>query len=95
MNIGYIVQQFYPFSYGAGIHAFELCQELLKFGHEIHVITKGEPTQAPYECFKNIHIHRILTAYHLRYYDVINPLLLWHYGRAILQKLNMDIVIGH
>jgi glycogen(starch) synthase len=95
MNIGYIVQQFYPSSYGAGIHAFELSKELLKFGHEIHVITKGEPAQEPYECFKSIHIHRILTAHHLPYYGAINPFLLWHYGRDLLHKLNPDIVIGH
>jgi glycogen(starch) synthase len=95
MNIGYVVQQFYPLAYGAGIHAFELSKELLKFGHEIHVITKGEPTQEPYEIFNKIHVHRILTAYHLPYYNAINPLLLWHYGRSILQKLKPDIVIGH
>lgn len=95
MNIGYIVQQFYPSAYGSGIHAFELSQELAKLGHEIHVITKGEPTQATYELFKNIHIHRILCSLHLPYYFPFNSGLLWHYGHDIIQNFNIDAIIGH
>jgi glycosyltransferase involved in cell wall biosynthesis len=95
MNIGYIVQQFYPSAYGSGIHAFELSQELVKLGHEIHIITKGEPTQEPYEHFKNIHIHRILRSLALPYYFPFNSGLLWQYGQELIRKCDIDIVIGH
>ncbi|MFX1296118.1 MAG: glycosyltransferase family 4 protein [Promethearchaeota archaeon] len=95
MNIGYVVQQFYPTAYGSGIHAYELTRELKKFGHEIHIITKGEPTQQPYEIFKNIHIHRILHSIHIPYYFPFNSGLLWKLGKKIIQKLDLDVIIGH
>lgn len=95
MKIGYIVQQFYPIAYGSGIHAFELTRELKKFGHEIHIITKGEPTQKPYEIFNGIYIHRILNSFHTPYYFPLNSILLWFFGRKIIQKLDLDILLGH
>ncbi len=95
MKIGYIVQQFYPTSYGSGVHAFELSKELVKLGHEVHVITKGEPTQKSYEIFKGLHIHRILPSFHTPYYFPLNSILLWIYGKTVLQKLNVDVLIGH
>ncbi|HUX99284.1 MAG TPA: glycosyltransferase family 4 protein [Candidatus Deferrimicrobium sp.] len=95
MNIGYIVQQGYPYSYGSGIHAFELAKELTKLGHELHIITKGEPNQSPYEKFKDVHLHRILSFLPTPYYFPLNPLLLWREGKKIIDKLQLDLLIGH
>ena len=95
MKIGYIVQQFYPTAYGSGIHAFELVKELAELGHEIHVITKGEPSQKRDEVFKGIHVHRVLNFLQTPYYFPFNSGLLWRYGKKIIRKLNLDILLGH
>ncbi len=95
MRIGYIVQQFYPTAYGSGIHAFELALELTKLGHEIHIITKGEPHQQNFEVFKGIYIHRALKYIKTPYYFPFNSILLWKSGFRIIQKLDLDIILGH
>ncbi|NVM53889.1 MAG: glycosyltransferase family 4 protein [Candidatus Helarchaeota archaeon] len=95
MKIGYVVQQFYPTAYGSGIHAFELTKELVKFGHEIHIITKGEPTQERYEIFRGLHIHRMLNFVPTPYYFPLNSAMLWQYGKRIIRKLSLDILLGH
>ncbi len=95
MKIGYVVQQFYPLAYGSGVHAFELSRELARLGHEIHIITKGEPFQKEYEVFNGIQIHRILNGIHLPYYFPLNSVLLWKFGRKFAQNSNLDIIVGH
>ncbi|MHA1130424.1 MAG: glycosyltransferase family 4 protein [Candidatus Helarchaeota archaeon] len=95
MKIGYIVQQFYPSAYGSGVHAFELSQELTQLGHEIHIITKGEPFEKNYEVLKGIHVHRILRGIKIPYYFPTNALLLWRFGSRIAKNLDLDIIIGH
>ncbi len=95
MKIGYVVQQFYPRAYGSGVHAFELLRELRNLGHEIHVITKGEPTQKKDEIYQNFHIHRILNGFELPYYFPFNSHLLWSCGKKTTEKLDLDIIIGH
>ncbi|MHA1651896.1 MAG: glycosyltransferase family 4 protein [Candidatus Helarchaeota archaeon] len=95
MRIGYVVQQFYPMAYGSGVHAFELSRELIKLGHEIHIITKGLPTQKSYEFFQQIHIHRILPPISVPYYFPLNIALLWRFGKKIIKKLDLDVIIGH
>ena len=95
MKIGYIVQQFYPTAYGSGVHAFELALELTKLGHELHIITKGEPRQQQYEIFKAIHIHRVLNYIHTPYYFPFNSLILWTSGIRVLRKLGLDTILGH
>ncbi|MHA1265788.1 MAG: glycosyltransferase family 4 protein [Candidatus Helarchaeota archaeon] len=95
MRIAYIVQQFYPTTYGGGVHAFELSLELTKLGHEVHIITKGEPRQKSYENYHSLHIHRILSGIHIPYYFPLNSFILWERGHAILQRLKPDIIIGH
>lgn len=95
MRIAYIVQQFYPKAYGSGVHAFELVRELSKLGHEVHVITQGNPGQYAEEYFQAVHIHRVLTNCHLPYYFPFNMFLLWMQGKKLVKQLNVDIIIGH
>ncbi|MHA1271076.1 MAG: glycosyltransferase family 4 protein [Candidatus Helarchaeota archaeon] len=95
MKILYITLQFYPNSYGSGIHAYEVCLHLSKLGHKVYVLTISNLGFLSHEVWKNIHIYRIRFPFNNPYYNQFNPILFWLFGKSIVNRIKPDVIIGH
>ncbi|MBD3228721.1 MAG: glycosyltransferase [Candidatus Lokiarchaeota archaeon] len=94
MIILYITLELYPYAYGSGVHAYEVCRKLAEIGHKVIILTTGDLKQAAYEKWNNIEIYRLRFPLFL-YYNQLNPILFWILGKKILNKINADVLIGH
>ena len=58
LRIGYVLSYFYPFASGAERQALAQGIELVKRGHQVHVVTHRVPGYPPEEIVRGIQVHR-------------------------------------
>jgi glycosyltransferase involved in cell wall biosynthesis len=72
LNVLYFTQVFYPFLFGGGEYIFFLiAKELVKKGHNVHVITQRFQGTQAFEVFEEIKIYRV--GPELRYLGILPP----------------------
>lgn len=83
---------------GIARHVEELYPELVKLGHEIHLITV-EFGQAPhFEIVDGVHVHRVAVPKHEDFFQWItamNQSMGQHGGKLMLEEGGFDVIHGH
>ncbi|MHA1752935.1 MAG: glycosyltransferase family 4 protein [Candidatus Helarchaeota archaeon] len=95
MKILYVTLQFYPNAYGSGIHAYEICKQLLNLGYKVVILTLSKFNRLSHENWNGLEIYRIRLPFNNPYYNPLNPLIFWLLGKRIAGKIKADILIGH
>ncbi|PNJ90605.1 glycoside hydrolase [Cylindrospermopsis raciborskii C04] len=82
---------------GIARHVGELYPELVKLGHEIHLITPDVKQASPYEVVEGIYVHRVPVAHsHDFFHWVVNlNLSMGHYGGKLIKEGYFDIIHAH
>ncbi|MEC4813754.1 MAG: glycosyltransferase family 4 protein [Scytonema sp. PMC 1069.18] len=83
---------------GIARHVAELYPELVKLGHEIHLITPEFGHAPLYEVVEGIHIHRVLVALGNDFFHWVanlNESMGHHGGKLILEEGPFDIIHAH
>ena len=73
---------------GIARHVGELYPELVKLGHEIHLITPDVKQASPYEVVEGIYVHRVPVAHsHDFFHWVVNlNQSMGHYGGKLIKE---------
>ncbi|MCH4903464.1 glycosyltransferase [Cylindrospermopsis raciborskii CHAB3438] len=82
---------------GIARHVGELYPELVKLGHEIHLITPDVKQASPYEVVEGIYVHRVPVAHsHDFFHWVVNlNQSMGHYGGKLIKEGYFDIIHAH
>ncbi|MBD2358206.1 glycosyltransferase family 4 protein [Tolypothrix sp. FACHB-123] len=83
---------------GIARHVAELYPELVKLGHEIHLITVEHGQASMYELVEGIHVHRVPVAASRDFFHWIvnlNESMGHHGGKLILEEGPFDLIHAH
>jgi glycosyltransferase involved in cell wall biosynthesis len=83
---------------GIARHVAELYPELIKLGHDIHLITPEFGQAAPYEVVEGIHVHRVHVAASndfLHWVVNLNQSMGAHGGKLLREKGPFDLIHAH
>lgn len=83
---------------GIARHVAELYPELVKLGHEIHLITVEVGHAAMYEVVEGIHVHRVPVSYSHDFFHWVvnlNQSMGHHGGKLILEEGPFDLIHAH
>jgi glycosyltransferase involved in cell wall biosynthesis len=83
---------------GIARHVAELYPELVKLGHEIHLITVEHGQASMYELVEGVHIHRVPVAASKDFFHWIvnlNDSMGHHGGKLILEEGPFDLIHAH
>ncbi|MBK1989503.1 glycosyltransferase family 4 protein [Sphaerospermopsis aphanizomenoides BCCUSP55] len=83
---------------GIARHVAELYPELVKLGHDIHLITPEVKQAALYEIVEGIHVHRVPVAHSHDFFHWVvnlNESMGDHGGKLILEEGPFDIIHAH
>lgn len=83
---------------GIARHVAELYPELVKLGHDIHLITPEVPSASLYEVVEGVHIHRVPVGQSNDFFHWVvnlNESIGLHGGKLIQEEGDFDIIHGH
>ncbi|MGH1393236.1 MAG: glycosyltransferase family 4 protein [Trichormus sp.] len=83
---------------GIARHVAELYPELVKLGHEIHLITVEVGNASMYEVVEGIHVHRVPVSHSNDFFHWVvnlNQSMGHHGGKLILEEGNFDLIHAH
>ncbi|WP_414577270.1 glycosyltransferase family 4 protein [Anabaena sp. CCY 9402-a] len=83
---------------GIARHVAELYPELVKLGHEIHLITVEIGHASMYEVIEGIHVHRVPVSHSNDFFHWVvnlNQSMGHHGGKLILEEGNFDLIHAH
>lgn len=82
---------------GIARHVAELYPEIVKLGHEVHLITVKFGEAPLYEVVDGIHIHRVPAGGHhfFQWVGNMNEHIGEHGGKLILEEKNFDLIHAH
>ncbi len=83
---------------GIARHVAELYPEIVKLGHDIHLVTLTAEKALPYEIVDGIHVHRLLVAHGQDFFHWVVNIneKMGQYGGELIQKEgNFDIIHAH
>ncbi|MFN6569495.1 glycosyltransferase family 4 protein [Dendronalium sp. ChiSLP03b] len=83
---------------GIARHVAELYPELVKLGHEIHLITAEFGQASMYEVVEGIHVHRVPVGYSNDFFHWVvnlNQSMGHHGGKLILEEGPFDLIHAH
>ncbi len=83
---------------GIARHVAELYPELVKLGHDIHLITPEVKQASLYEVVEGIHVHRVPVSHSHDFFHWVanlNKSMGHHGGKLILEEGSFDIIHAH
>ncbi len=83
---------------GIARHVGELYPELVKLGHEVHLITVEFGTAPLYELVEGIHVHRVPVAFGNDFFHWVanmNENMGHHGGKLIIEQGSFDLIHAH
>ncbi|WP_413174095.1 glycosyltransferase family 4 protein [Anabaena azotica] len=83
---------------GIARHVAELYPELVKLGHDIHLITPEVKQASLYEVVEGIHVHRVPVSHSHDFFHWVanlNESMGHHGGKLILEEGSFDIIHAH
>ncbi|AUS98924.1 glycoside hydrolase [Nostoc sp. CENA543] len=83
---------------GIARHVAELYPELVKLGHEIHLITVEVGNASMYEIVEGIHVHRVPVSHSNDFFHWVvnlNQSMGHHGGKLISEEGNFDLIHAH